>query len=167
LLDGLETWLDDRLTGVDDPLCSTLQAGLHDEWKKSEMKVYCPKCRDLYTPANEYQTPASMYCRDAYGCGVQTHHSAPSLGDVGIGDRVTNRVHLLCAAVDGAYFGTTFPHLFFLTYRELEPAPSTLLYVPRVFGYKIHNKSENRRRLAILAKEDEDEEKTQQQVSKH
>ncbi|KAF1776266.1 Casein kinase II, regulatory subunit, beta-sheet [Phytophthora cactorum] len=68
-----------------------------------------------------------------------------------------------CCAVDGAYFGTTFPHLFFLTYRELEPAPSTLLYVPRVFGYKIHNKSENRRRLAILAKEDEDEEKTQQQ----
>ncbi|EGZ29878.1 hypothetical protein PHYSODRAFT_310023 [Phytophthora sojae] len=98
-------------------------AGLHDEWKKSEMKVYCPKCRDLYTPASEYQTPA----------------------------------------IDGAYFGTTFPHLFFLTYRELEPAPSTLLYVPRVFGYKIHNKSENRRRLAILAKEDEDEEKTQQQ----
>ena len=67
-------------------------------------------------------------------------------------------------AVDGAYFGTTFPHLFFLTYKELEPAPSTLLYVPRVFGYKIHNKSENRRRLAILAKEGADEEKTQQQV---
>ncbi|UIZ28017.1 hypothetical protein KXD40_004446 [Peronospora effusa] len=98
-------------------------AGLHDEWKKSEMKVYCPKCRDLYTPASEYQTPT----------------------------------------IDGAYFGTTFPHLFFLTYRELEPAPSTLLYVPRVFGYKIYNKSENRRRLAILAKEDEDEDKTQQQ----
>lgn len=73
---------------------------------------------------------------------------------------------LLCYfIVDGAYFGTTFPHLFFLTYRELEPQPSTLLYVPRVFGYKIHNKSENRRRLAILAKEDdhaaEEEEKLQ------
>lgn len=80
---------------------------------------------------------------------------------------LTSYFPLLLAAVDGAYFGTTFPHLFFLTYRELEPAPSTLLYVPRVFGYKIHNKSENRRRLAILAKEDEDEEKTQQQVSKH
>ncbi|RLN48882.1 hypothetical protein BBJ28_00020959 [Nothophytophthora sp. Chile5] len=66
------------------------------------------------------------------------------------------------SVVDGAYFGTTFPHLFFLTYKDLEPAPSTLLYVPRVFGYKIHNKSENRRRLAILAKEDDDEEKAQQ-----
>lgn len=65
--------------------------------------------------------------------------------------------------VDGAYFGTTFPHLFFMTYRELEPAPSTLLYVPRVFGYKIHNKHENRRRLAILAQEDDDEQKAQQQ----
>lgn len=71
--------------------------------------------------------------------------------------------------VDGAYFGTTFPHLFFLTYRELEPPPSTLLYVPRVFGYKIHNKSENRRRLAILAKEDDAaaEEEEKQQVCTH
>lgn len=50
-----------------------------------------------------------------------------------------------------------------MTYRELEPAPSTLLYVPRVFGYKIHNKHENRRRLAILAQEDDDEQKVQQQ----
>ncbi|DBA01367.1 TPA: hypothetical protein N0F65_001606 [Lagenidium giganteum] len=98
-------------------------AGLHDEWKKSEMKVFCPKCRDLYTPSTEYQTPA----------------------------------------IDGAYFGTTFPHLFFLTYTNLEPPPSTLLYVPRVFGYRIHNKHENRRRLAILAKEDEDEEKVHAQ----
>ncbi|TYZ64313.1 hypothetical protein PybrP1_002278 [[Pythium] brassicae (nom. inval.)] len=57
-------------------------AGLHDEWKKSELKL-------------------TLKC---------------SLG---------------CVAVDGAYFGTTFPHLFFMTYRELEPAPSTLLYVPR------------------------------------
>lgn len=50
-----------------------------------------------------------------------------------------------------------------MTYRELEPAPTTLLYVPRVFGYKIHNKNENRRRLAILAQEDDDEQKVQQQ----
>lgn len=93
-------------------------AGMHDEMKKSEMKLFCPKCRDLYTPFSEYQTPP----------------------------------------IDGAYFGTTFPHLFFLTYRELEPAPSTLLYVPRVFGYRVRNKGENRRRLALIAKEEEDQE---------
>lgn len=37
------------------------QAGLHDEWKKSDMKVYCPKCRDLYTPASEYTNPPSKH----------------------------------------------------------------------------------------------------------
>ncbi|RHX99073.1 hypothetical protein DYB37_001576, partial [Aphanomyces astaci] len=53
--------------------------------------------------------------------------------------------------VDGAYFGSTFPHLFFLTYSNLEPPPSTHLYVPRVFGYKIHRKGPNRHRLATTA----------------
>jgi hypothetical protein len=62
----------------------------------------------------------------------------------------------IAPAVDGAYFGTTFPHLFFMTYRELEPQPSTVLYVPRVFGYKIHNRGANRRRLAVTASEEED-----------
>jgi hypothetical protein len=118
------------------------------------MKVYCPKCRDLYTPASEYNNPPST-CGAVCVCAI---HSPP---------RGTNVSLLPALAVDGSYFGTTFPHLFFLTYRELEPPPSTLLYVPRVFGYKIHNKSENRRRLAILAKEDDaaaEEEEKQQQV---
>jgi hypothetical protein len=43
-----------------------------------------------------------------------------------------------------------------MTYRELEPPPSTVLYVPRVFGYKIHNRGANRRRLAVTATEEEE-----------
>ncbi|KAJ0405267.1 hypothetical protein ATCC90586_009774 [Pythium insidiosum] len=92
-------------------------AGMHDEWKQSEMKVFCPRCRDLYTPVTEYQSPP----------------------------------------IDGAYFGTTFPHLFFMTYRELEPPPSTVLYVPRIFGYKIHNRGANRRRLLLTSNEQEED----------
>jgi hypothetical protein len=34
---------------------------MHDESKKSDMKVFCPKCRDLYTPVAEYQSPVSTY----------------------------------------------------------------------------------------------------------
>lgn len=41
--------------------------------------------------------------------------------------------------IDGAYFGTTFPHLFFLTFPELKPLKSNETYVPRVFGFKIHH----------------------------
>ena len=40
--------------------------------------------------------------------------------------------------IDGAFFGTTFPHLFFQTYRELRPPSCSTKYVPRVFGFKVH-----------------------------
>lgn len=40
--------------------------------------------------------------------------------------------------IDGAYFGTSFPHLFFLTYphhlRQTIPQP----FVPRIYGFRIH-----------------------------
>jgi hypothetical protein len=41
-------------------------------------------------------------------------------------------------AVDGAYFGTTFPHLLLLTYPQYRPPRNTPTYVPRVFGFKLH-----------------------------
>jgi len=44
--------------------------------------------------------------------------------------------------IDGAFFGTTFPHLFFQTYRELRPPASNCKYVPRVFGFKVHKADE-------------------------
>lgn len=40
--------------------------------------------------------------------------------------------------IDGAYFGTTFPHLFLMTYGHLKPQKATQSYVPRVFGFKLH-----------------------------
>ncbi|RHY03171.1 hypothetical protein DYB25_011262 [Aphanomyces astaci] len=43
--------------------------------------------------------------------------------------------------IDGAYFGTTFPHLFLMTHLTLVPSPPAQVYVPRVFGYKVHKSS--------------------------
>ncbi|XWS32458.1 hypothetical protein CRYUN_Cryun23aG0160700 [Craigia yunnanensis] len=40
--------------------------------------------------------------------------------------------------IDGAYVGTTFPHLFLMTYGHLKPQKPTQNYIPRVFGFKIH-----------------------------
>eukprot|EP00257_Ricinus_communis_P015730 XP_015573699.1 casein kinase II subunit beta-1 isoform X8 [Ricinus communis] len=40
--------------------------------------------------------------------------------------------------IDGAYFGTTFPHLFLMTYGHLKPQKPSQSYVPRVFGFKLH-----------------------------
>jgi hypothetical protein len=41
------------------------------------------------------------------------------------------------ANIDGAYFGTTFPHLFLMTYPQDVPQPPKEVFVPRVFGFRI------------------------------
>mmetsp|Transcript_96717 Transcript_96717/g.189965 ORF Transcript_96717/g.189965 Transcript_96717/m.189965 type:complete len:262 (-) Transcript_96717:92-877(-) len=40
--------------------------------------------------------------------------------------------------LDGAYFGTSFAHLFFLTYQYLVPNVVLTPFVPRLYGFKIH-----------------------------
>ncbi len=44
-------------------------------------------------------------------------------------------------SLDGAYWGTTFPHLFLHSYPSLVPQRSKEKYVPRIFGFKIHKSS--------------------------
>jgi len=48
-------------------------------------------------------------------------------------------------SLDGAYFGTTFANLFFMSYEHLIPDPPIDRYVPKVFGFSIHNTSIYRR----------------------
>ena len=44
------------------------------------------------------------------------------------------------SGVDGAAFGTTFPHLFLMTFANLVPDPlsANSTYIPRVFGFRLH-----------------------------
>lgn len=74
-----------------------LAVGQSDIPRSSTVKIYCPKCEDIYYPRSKYQ-----------------------------------------GNIDGAYFGTTFPHLFLMTYGHLKPQKTTQCYVPRVFGFKLH-----------------------------
>ena len=78
---------------------SVLPMGLMDEPKGGPVKMYCPKCRDVYNCAPE------------------------------------------CTNIDGACFGPTFPGLFFMSYEDLVPEQTSEVYVPKVFGFKIHNSS--------------------------
>jgi hypothetical protein len=50
------------------------------------------------------------------------------------------------AGVDGAAFGTTFPHLFLMTFSNLVPdrLPPDSAYVPRVFGFRVHGSARQR-----------------------
>ncbi|CAI9769381.1 unnamed protein product [Fraxinus pennsylvanica] len=74
-----------------------LPVGQSDIPRSSTVKLYCPKCEDIYYPRSKYQ-----------------------------------------GNIDGAYFGTTFPHLFLMTYGHLKQQKPTQSYVPRVFGFKLH-----------------------------
>ncbi|KAI3978389.1 hypothetical protein MKX01_013187 [Papaver californicum] len=74
-----------------------LPVGQSDIARSSTVKIYCPKCKDIYYPRSKYQ-----------------------------------------GNIDGAYFGTTFPHLFLMTYGHLKPQKASQNYVPRVFGFKLH-----------------------------
>lgn len=42
------------------------------------------------------------------------------------------------AAIDGAYFGTSFHNILFQVYPVLIPKKSVKRYEPRVFGFRVH-----------------------------
>ena len=63
------------------------------------------------------------------------------------------------AHVDGAYFGTTFAHLYLLNHPEHIPVVLPEEYIPRIFGFRINNTSDYysfrlREKLAIEDKDD-------------
>ncbi len=82
-----------------------LPVGLKDDLGVDTVKIYCPKCSQVYHP------PPIRSSRTGNTSGV-----------------------------DGAAFGTTFPHLFLMTFNNLSPDPLPIptTYVPRVFGFRVH-----------------------------
>jgi casein kinase II subunit beta len=47
----------------------------------------------------------------------------------------------IASALDGAYFGCSFPHMFFMQYPELQHAGVVAPYVPRLYGFRIRSLS--------------------------
>ncbi|PVV04501.1 hypothetical protein BB560_000999 [Smittium megazygosporum] len=98
------------------------------------------------------------YENSAFGTCPRVQCDQQSLIPVGIDDRVgVARVKFYCCncedvyepdgqcnkEIDGAFFTTTFPHLFFLSFPHLKPKTKFKIdrYVPRMFGYKIYRHS--------------------------
>lgn len=77
-----------------------LPIGISDQTGVHSVKLYCPKCEDLYNPKS-------------------SRHSL----------------------IDGAYFGTSFPGMFFQQYPNLAPEHPTQRYVPKVFGFQLHDQA--------------------------
>lgn len=89
-----------------------LPVGLRDEMGADTVKIFCPKCKCVYHPP-------PIRSRNSH---VAVNHTSGS------------------GAVDGAGFGTTFPHLFLMTFNNLVPdalSPDTS-YIPRIFGFRVH-----------------------------
>ncbi|CAG8647217.1 6010_t:CDS:2, partial [Cetraspora pellucida] len=53
-------------------------------------------------------------------------------------------------SVDGAFFGTTFPHLLFQQYPDLLQNTPTEIYEPKIFGFKVNEKSRSGPRMQWL-----------------
>ncbi|KAJ1927792.1 casein kinase 2 regulatory subunit [Tieghemiomyces parasiticus] len=49
------------------------------------------------------------------------------------------------AAIDGAYFGSSLPHMIFQTHPSLIPTKSAARYEPKIFGFKVHEIAEAHR----------------------
>ncbi|KAH0664213.1 hypothetical protein KY284_029144 [Solanum tuberosum] len=99
-------------------------AAMLEKYKTAEFgrcpRVYC--CGQPCLPVGQSDIPrqsrVNIYCprcEDAYTPRSRYHEN-----------------------IDGAYFGTTFPHLFLMTYGHLKPQKISQSYVPRVFGFKVH-----------------------------
>ncbi|KAL9653091.1 hypothetical protein ABK040_006310 [Willaertia magna] len=96
---------------------AVLPVGQSDNLREASVKIYCPKCNDIYYPRS-------------------SRHRG----------------------IDGAYWGTTFPHLFLIQYENLIPKPPTEIYIPRVYGFKVNGyKDYSVRALRQLENKKEDE----------
>ncbi|XP_034109004.1 casein kinase II subunit beta' isoform X2 [Drosophila nasuta] len=76
---------------------SVLPIGLSDNPGEDTVRIFCPKCNDVYLPRS-------------------ARHSV----------------------VDGAFFGTGFPHMLLMVRPDLRPKRAKQKFVPRLYGFKIH-----------------------------
>lgn len=79
--------------------CNVVPCGRSDLPGLDTVKLFCPNCNDIYSP------PSSRF----QGVDGKSYY--------------TLYIAVLTPLRIGAFFGTTFAHLFFQSYRELAPAP--------------------------------------------
>ena len=97
----VEKWRNGDFQACQRAYCNNQQMlpiGTTDKPFKDFVKLYCPKCDEIYTPMKQrYQN------------------------------------------LDGAFFGTGFPHMLFMVYPQLRNKPNKEQFVPRMYGFKIHD----------------------------
>lgn len=84
--------------------------GLSDVVAQHTVKLYCPRCLDVYEPV----------------AGTKA------------------------ATVDGAYFGTGFPHMVFMTRPEYRPPRAKGQHEARIYGFRVHKSARELQRKYVI-----------------
>ena len=95
-----ERYLSGRFGSCSRVLCerhNVMPVGMSNDLRTSRVKVFCPRCQDVYYPKDRN-------------------------GDM-----------------DGAYFGTSFPHILMQSYPDLYPLQEHNNYVAKINGFKVRN----------------------------
>jgi casein kinase II subunit beta len=75
-----------------------LPVGMSDQLKSATIRVFCPKCEQVYMPRNRH-----------------------------------------VANLDGAWFGTSLPHMFLQAYPEQVPLAPVSSFDAKIFGFRVHS----------------------------
>jgi casein kinase II subunit beta len=104
-------------------------------------------------PANGLCSQVDKYKKADFGKCPRVICDAHPLLPMGLEDQANRKsVKLYCAkcediynpkssrhaAIDGAYFGSSFHNILFQVYPALVPVKSKARYIPRIFGFKVH-----------------------------
>jgi casein kinase II subunit beta len=76
---------------------NVIPVGMSNEIRTSRVKVFCPRCSDVYYPKDRN------------------------------------------IELDGAYFGSSFPHVLMQNFPFLYPIQENKEYCPKIYGFKVHN----------------------------
>ena len=77
---------------------NVLPVGISEELRTSRVKLYCPRCQDIYIPKKKMSD------------------------------------------MDGAYFGTSFPHLFYLNFPDVNMEKPKKSFIPKLYGFRMYGK---------------------------
>jgi len=129
-----------------------------DDWSRKEWMDLYGRIHARFILTTRGQTLMNQKYRNSeFGFCPRVYCEGHAVLPVGLSDSIgKHRVMTFCPKcqevyepplslaakyVDGAYFGTTFPHFFLMAYPDLVPARPSTKYVPMVFGYRIHHSS--------------------------
>lgn len=123
---------------------------IHTHLQRSTLKIrYILTNRGMHAMHEKYRGASFGRCPSVF---CQGHPVLP----VGLSDLPRNyTVNIFCprchglffpkstrqANIDGAYFGTTFPHLYLVTHPDMIPVKPHQHYLPRIYGFKVHQSS--------------------------